>query len=114
MAEAYVEDALAGDVEEADPGLVTVCVGAAPKDDKPIEVSCLGVGGELLADGVVDAPALAILLQQRTEHGEEVVTDACRMLPSPRPHAQQRWPAAGPPRRVARPTRLGSLVGWGH
>ena len=105
----------AGEVDERkDPGLVAVRVGAAPGDDEPVEAGRLGVGGELLADGVVDAPALAILLQQRTEHGEEVVTDACRMLPSPRPHAQQRWPAAGPPRRVARPTRLGSLVGWGH
>jgi hypothetical protein len=77
VAEADAEDALAGGVDAAgevdereDPGLVAVRVGAAPGDDEPVEPGCLGVGGELPADGAVHPPPLAVLLQQRAEDGE--------------------------------------------
>jgi hypothetical protein len=77
VAEADAEDALAGGVDAAgevdereDPGLVAVRVGAAPGDDEPVEPGCLGVGGELPADGAVHPPPLPVLLQQRAEDGE--------------------------------------------
>jgi hypothetical protein len=66
--------------EREDLGLVAVRVGAAPRDDKPVEPGCLGVGVELPADGAVHPPPLAVLLQQRAEDGEVAVVLLAHVL----------------------------------
>ena len=87
VAEADAEDALAGGVEppdevdeREDPGLVAVRVGAAPGDDEAVEAGRLGVGGELPAGRAVDAPRLAVLLQQRPEHLEVAAVRLAHVL----------------------------------